>query len=122
MKKIIALIMSALLVAVMLVSCKSDESAVSDYAKKLNSDDADAMLSMDGIDLEFEARGTKLAVVILPERTVFNRTPAEQYPLICHDLSQAIPRDTIERECPEVTAVIVEVKDPDGAVVFSEEI
>lgn len=122
MKKIVAFIMSVLLISVMLVSCKNDESAVSDYAKKLNSDDADTKLGADGISLEFEARGTTLAVVIMPERQIFNRTPAEYYQPICDDLSKTIPRDTIERECPEVTSVVVEVKDPEGNVVFSQEI
>lgn len=122
MKRIIALIMSALLISVMLISCENGNNAVSDYAKKLNSDNGDAQLSADGIDLEFEARGTTLAVVITPEKAIYNRTPNEQYMHICDDLSSMIPKDTIKRECPEISSVIVEVIDPDGNVAFSGEI
>ena len=124
MKKIIILLLSATLLCFTLISCKDDSESVKEYVNKLNAeaDEKLIQLNKDGIDVEFSSKGTKLTITLLPSELVLNSTPVENYSSLISDLSSMIPRETLERECPEITSVILEVKNADGETVFSEEI
>ena len=125
MKKTLAVVLALLMAATMvftLVSCGSAEDKVEEYAKEANKqiEPMKSQFNDVGIDVEFEARGTTIVLVMTISDYIEDALEG-QYDALSSTYDSMITIDQIKKECPEVTSLVIEIHNESGRVLFSKE-
>ena len=125
MKKTLAVVLALLMAATMvftLVSCGSAEDKVEEYVKEANKqiEPMKSQFTDLGMDLEYEARGTTIVLVMTISDYIEDALEG-QYDALSSTYDSMITIDQVKKECPEVTSVVIEIRNESGRVLFSKE-
>lgn len=107
-----------------LVSCGGDEDKVKKYAQELDKEIQGEMgdLTAMGMSVAVESRGTKLVVAISMDDAILDMVPTSEFSGLAEGFESVCPIETVQKDCPEVSAIVIELRKTSGDVVYSEEI